>query len=239
MTQETIAESSPAPSTAYGRFIRERGTRRILLGAILLAIAYYIYSAVHTSLMLQRTWPALKPDAAGLTVLGIGDPKNKNVPHKYEARESSHAWQVRYRDDSAGESGDDESTPESKDIGGNRPAASHDTNQGAVVPMEELLATCPIVMTGRHFTGADIEQKQDPFFMRSYWVVHLSLSDEGRSRYWHFSRDHDEERLAFILRGEVIACPRIATMDTSTLDIDPIWIKADADRVAAFINTGR
>src|SRR5690242_2569896 len=96
-----------APGTAYGRVIRERGTVKLVVGAVVLAVVWYMASAVQTRVLLNRTYPALSVDPNGLTVIGIQDKDRPGFQHKYEARESNHAWQIRYRED-APQGGDDE-----------------------------------------------------------------------------------------------------------------------------------
>lgn len=220
---------------AYGRYIRERGTLKVIVAFVALVAVWYVYSAFRVNQLKAVHWPALQPDLQGLTVLGLQDKDRPGWRHKYEARESNHSWQIRYREDESGETSGESDGSETQDRGTD-PGAVHGTHQGAVVPMEELLKNCPVVMLGRDFAGANVEEKSDPFLDRHYWVIHVDLTDEGQSRFWQFSRDHDQERLAFILKGEVLTCPRMSHMYTSTLTIDPVWIKADADRLADYIN---
>ncbi len=235
-----VEESAPAAGTparnAYGRYIRERGTLRILILAAVLVAAYYAYEAVHHSLMAKVKWPALQPDAAGLTVVGLQDKPRPGWQPTYKAFEINHAWQIRRPDDTeeSGDTGPDQS-PEAKDRG-NDPSAGREVNRGEAVDPKEVLATCPVVLTGRQFTGATVDQRVEQFFDRDYWEVNVYLTDEGRSRYEQFSGPHDQERLAFILNNEVLTCPRMDHMDVGMLTIGPIWIKADAQKLADFIN---
>lgn len=227
----------PQPS-AYGRIIREKGTLRLVVIAILLAVAWYIYDSVHTSMMNQVKWPTLQPSSAGLVVIGLRDKDRPGWQHRYEARESNRSWQIRYNEDYAGQShaADEDDSPESKDRGSNNPGATHKGNAGAVVTNEELLKECPVVLNGSHFTGASVEEKFDNFLEKNYYAVHLDLNDEARSRYWQFSNAHEGERLAFILNNEVLTCPRMDNMYVSSLTIEPVWIKADAQKLVDFIN---
>lgn len=237
MAADTNHESvAPAPSTAYRRFLREKGTRRIVVAALALIVLYYVYLTIHYSLMSRVHWPPLKPDLAGLTVVGLQDQPRPGWRPKYKAFEINHAWQIRRPDDEE-DSGDTspEDTEAAKDRG-NDPAAGHQVNRGEAVDVQEVLRNCPVVLTTRHFTHADVEQRLEELFDRHYWVVNVYLTDEGRSRYEQFSRVHNKERLAFILGNEIITCPRMDHMDVSMLSIEPIWIQADAQRLADFIN---
>jgi hypothetical protein len=227
----------PQPSV-YGRVIREKGTRRLVFFAVVLAIAWYSYDQFRTNQINQVKWPALQPSATGLVVLGLQDKDRPGYIHRFEARESSHSWQVRYAEEDEGDqsSEGEADAPGSDDRGSNNPGATHSVNAGAVVPMEVLYKKCPVVLTGKHFTGASIEEKFEEFRNVPYFKVHLDLSEEGRSRYFQFSNVHDKERLVFVLNDEVITCPRIESMYVSSFTIDPIWVKEDAQKLVDFIN---
>jgi len=223
--------------TAYGRIVRERGTMRI---AIFLVLAIFVvrpaYLAIRDYQLNQKQWPALDPDKAGLSVLGIQTKDRAGRKAPYVVRSSNKSFQIRYREEDEREQNEDDQTEESKDRGGNNPGATHQTNQGAVVPMDELYKVCPTVMTGRNFASASIEQDVRPVFEDKYWRVTVDLTPEGQSRYYQYSSKHEKEKLAFIIGDEVIACPLMEAMNTGSLTLEPIWIKADAQRLADLIN---
>jgi hypothetical protein len=238
MSDQDTSMYVPQPS-AYGRIIRERGTRRILLLALAFAVVWYIYDQVNTHRLNQVKWPALQSTPTGLVVLGLQDKDRPGWIHRYEARESNRSWQIRYSEEDMGEGAapaEDPDLPGARDRGDNNPGARRGMSSGAVVPMEELMKECPVVLTGKHFTGASIEEKFEEFRGVPYYAIHLNLSGEGRSRYWQFSNVHDKERLVFILNNEVITCPRIENMYVSSFTIDPIWVKEDAKKLVDFIN---
>jgi hypothetical protein len=219
-----------AAHNAYGKIFRERGTTRIVIGALILGLVWYVYSEVRTQMLMSRKWPALQTESQGLTVLGL--------PRKYVAIEASHAWQIRLRDDVSGEGSDssDEDEPEAQDRGGG-PAAASRVTHGRIVPVEEIMKSCPVVLTGRHFSGAWVEEKSDFSLMieRKYWTVHLDLTDEGRSRYYQYSRNHNKERLVFVLNDQILTCPDVQPMYVSSFGIEPIWVLADATKLADFV----
>jgi hypothetical protein len=231
-------EQNAAPGrTAYGRVIRERGTMRLVMLAVAAAIAWYVLGEVRTYQLNQKQWAALDPDLKGLTVLGIQtrDRPGKKAP--YVVRSSNQSFQIRYREEDEGHEEDvSDQTEESKDRGGNNPGATHATNQGAVVPMDELYKVCPTVLTGRNFVSASIEEDVRPVFEDHYWRVTVDLTPEGQSRYYQYSSKRDKEKLAFIVGDEVLACPEMRAMNTSSLTLEPIWVKADAQRLADLIN---
>ena len=51
-----------------------------------------------------------------------------------------------------------------------------------------------------------------------------------------FKRRQNSDLLAFIVGDEVLACPEMRAMNTSSLTLEPIWVKADAQRLADLIN---
>jgi len=216
------------PTPTPFRLIREKGTVRLVLGAILLSVAWYAYNSYRVYRMQQVRWPALTAVTDGLTVVGLQDKDRPGKPRKYVAIEANHAWQIR-RPDDAGEDESEMEEPEEKASYQPTAAVSSRTASGQVVSVEEVLATCPVVLTAAHFSSASMEQEYEPFRDTHYYKVHVTLTPEGRSRYWQFSRDHDEERLAFIMKGDILTCPKMSHMDTTSLTIEPIWVKEDAD----------
>lgn len=229
----------PQRAPTYRRIFRERNTMWALILGVALVVGYlFVYPAIHASLLNQVKWPKLQSSKVGLVVLGLQDKDRPGWQHRYEARESNHSWQIRYNEEYNGPSHsiEQDDASETKDPGANNPGATHHTNSGAVVPMPELMRECPAVLNASSFTSAGLEENVDNFTERPYYVVHLNLSDEGSSRYWQFSNIHDGERLAFVLNNDVITCPSMDKMYVSSLTIDPIWIKADAQKLVDFIN---
>ncbi len=227
------------PRTAYGTIFRERGTRRLVIAAALLAAAWFAFSAIRTQQMRQVKWPALQALPDGLTVLGLQDKDRPGHPRRYMAIEANRSWQFRVPDDAVDVGEDESATPERTEGGDDRGQVASINNRsagGRLVPLEEVMRNSPVVLTGAHFTSAQVEERKDPFLERTYFVVHVGLTDEGRSRYWQFSREHEQERLVFVLSNEVITCPKMVHMDVSSLTIDPIWVKVDAEKLAEAIN---
>ena len=230
----------PKP-TAASRLLREKGTKRMVIIALALAAVWYVYDTIHVNAMTGVKWPTVAASRTGLAVLGLQNKDRMNFRHLYEARESNHSWQLRYRDDQM-DSGDEAAPkkasddPEAADRGQNNPGATHTVNSGAVVPMDEIFKNCPAVLDANHFTGAVVFSHFEPFLNKNYYSVNLDLNEEGRSRYWQFSRTHSGERMVFLINSETITCAIMDHMYTGTLTIDPIWIKEDADRLANFIN---
>lgn len=224
-----MSDQQPAKA---GRFVllRERGTVRLVVAALVLAAVWYAYASIKVYRMQQVKWPPLKPDPQGLTVLGLQDKDRPGRPRKYVAIESNHAWQIR-RPDDAGEDDADEEEAEERASYQPTAAVASRAAAGEIVPIEEILRTCPTVLRSEHFAGASLSEDYEPFRDKHYYKVHVRLTDEGRSRYWQYSRVHDGERLVFLLGTEILTCPRIVHMDTASLTIEPIWVKEDAERL--------
>ncbi|MEP6754109.1 MAG: hypothetical protein ABJA67_01305 [Chthonomonadales bacterium] len=227
--------------SAYGRIIREKGTRKLIYVALALAAAWYAYDSVHTNSMNSVKWPNITASRTGLAVLGLQNKDRMNFSHKYEARESNHSWQLRYKDEQdesadSGQKSSAEQTPEERDRGSSNPGATHSVNSGAVVPMDEIFKNCPAVLDDKSFSGASVDEHYDSFRQKKYYSVNLDLTDEGKSRYWQFSRVHAGEKLVFLINSETITCAIMENLYVGTLTINPIWVKADADQLADYLN---
>ena len=230
-----MSETSPTRPNSTFRLLRERGTVRIVLGAALILAAYYAIGAIKVYRMQQVKWPPLTPDLEGVTVLGLPDKDKPGRPRKYVAIEANHAWQIRRPDDAGVEADEEDETEERSEY---RPAAAVASRAaaGSIVPLEELLKTCPVVLRGEHFRDASMSEDYEPFRDKHYYRVHVKLTDEGRSRYWQYSRDHDDESLVFLVKKEIVTCPKMSHMDTASLTIEPIWIKEDAEKLVRALN---
>src|SRR2546423_5768752 len=115
--EDTSGVAAPSRGTVYGRVIRERGTTRLLLLAVALAVAWYLYGLWDTNRLLQAHWPPLQPSKTGLIVLGLQDQGMAGKKARFVAIESNHSWHICYRDDDTGSSDEGPETPESKDRG--------------------------------------------------------------------------------------------------------------------------
>jgi hypothetical protein len=235
----TYPAPGAGPGTAYGSVIREKGTRKVLFIAIGLVAVWYAYDMFRVRQLMAQTWPMLTKQEKPLVVTGLLS--------RYIAIERGRAWQIRIRDDAPAESSGSGSTgdqPTSEERQESAEVANREGNpgtgraaaRGAVVDVAEIIAKCPMVLTSDHFSSASMEKRIDDFYNRDYYVVNLQMTPEGRSRYWQYSRDHDGERLVFIMGKYVLTCPRIKHMDVSNFDINPVWDKADAEKLVNVIN---
>lgn len=235
--EESLTAEHTVPGTAYGRVFRERGTLKIVVGAIIIGVVGYAYAAIRTNMLNQVKWPPLKVEPAGLSVLGLRDVNKPGWQRKYIAIESNHAWQIRRPDDdeAAPDAPDPKENPEAADRGSD-PGANRRVAKGGVVDLEEVVQNCPVFMVGRNFKSASMREQYDAFRDAAYWDLDLNLTDEGSSRYFQFSDKHEGERAVFVLKNEIATCAKINHMNVGSLKLGPIWVKEDAQKLVDYIN---
>lgn len=106
--------------------------------------------------------------------------------------------------------------------------------RGLAIPGDTLARTCPVALTGKHFVRAELEEHPATLLQKKTYTVHLWLSPEGRSRFYQWSRDHNNESLAFVLKGSLATAARVEqTLDVNDWQIGPI---TDADSAKALVN---
>lgn len=111
------------------------------------------------------------------------------------------------------------------------------TEQGLTIPGGSLARSCPVVLTGKHFTHADIEEHPASVLRDKTYTLTLFLTPEGRSRFYQWTRDHAQESLVFVINGEVITAGRVAqTLDVNYWEIRNMPDKETAEKLANFIN---
>ncbi len=95
-------------------------------------------------------------------------------------------------------------------------ASGRDTDEGITIPGDILATTCPVVLTSKLFTDAQVIPQPESFLTDKTYSVRLWLNREGRSRFYQWSRSHVNESVAFVLNGEVMAAARV----TQPLDVN-------------------
>lgn len=70
-------EGEDGGAPARMRYMRERGTRKLLAGLVAVFAIWYIVGQVQDRMLLAKKWPTLKPVLNGLTVVGILNPKGE------------------------------------------------------------------------------------------------------------------------------------------------------------------
>ncbi len=286
------------------RWTRELGTRKLLGSFVSLLVIWFVYGKIHDHFLLQTTWPPLKPQMNGLSVVGTLDARDnieRNMFRIVHLNESSRAELTDYGwrgifDPSNGELFTDEvgstirsaitvdgvagyamlepflrsgvdrllkkgagtvivskETPiaytetigtaltnkqttlgellskfaehangkgndnEVQEAGS---GSGREVEHGLAIPATVLENTCPVVLTGVHFTGGWLEEKPANLLEGKTYTVHLNLNDEGRSRFFQWSHDHLNESLVFVVNDKVCTAARIKqTLDVNDWEI--------------------
>lgn len=129
------------------------------------------------------------------------------------------------------------SQKEGSDTGEGGGANEHSVEHGLVIPAETLGRTCPVVLVTRCFTGSNIiEHPADAFGAKSF-TLELTLTPEGRSRFYQWSREHVNENLVFIANKKILAAARIKDiMDVSYWEITNLKDEQEVHELADAIS---
>ncbi len=68
-------EGEDGGAPARMRYMRERGTRKLIAGLIALFAIWYVVGQIQDHILLAKKWPPLSPVLNGLTVVGVLNPK--------------------------------------------------------------------------------------------------------------------------------------------------------------------
>jgi hypothetical protein len=110
--------------------------------------------------------------------------------------------------------------------------ADHDIS----LPADTVAETCPVVLTGTMFSDAWLEEQPANMFTSKAFTVHLSLTGEGRSRFFQWSHNHANEQMVFVLGHQVVLAGRVPeTLDVSQLDIKNVEDEQAAKQVVNWI----
>lgn len=102
-------------------------------------------------------------------------------------------------------------------------ASGREVEEKVNIPGENLVRVCPVVLNGVHFSDAYVEDHEANLLQGKTYTVHLSLTPEGRSRFYQWSRDHANESLVFVHKGRVLTAGRIRqTLDVNSWEIGPL-----------------
>jgi hypothetical protein len=313
---------------------RETGTRKLVLGFIIVLTLWFAGLRVWDFYLLRHKWPALSPEPSGLTVVGTLDRRGsydrnlfkivqsegatraeitnfgwesifnaehgklfsdkvgtaiRNVigldsetgyamltpflgaevryemhdPHAFDGfrddytvmtslpmtrsekaeRESKHhrltprAKSLRDLLDYLTEEGQSGKEGESHEASEGSSGSEHEVEHGLAVPPEVLVAACPVVLVSRHFSSGWVEEHPEMVMGGKTYSLWLTLTPEGRSRYYQWSRDHANEHLLLILKGRIVANGLISTMDVDKWEITNLHDGEAAQDLVKYINS--
>jgi hypothetical protein len=296
---------------------REMGTRKLVLFFALVLIVLFTAGWLNSRRLLNVRWPALKPDPAGLTVVGTLDSKASlgrnmfrvvDINQSFRPEITDYGWNyifdgppgtplapesgraikfaltqdsrigyammqpylqygvarlerrrdaaslvrvstpVRFEDKKGARevslgrlleqysgNGSGESGEGGGDEGGSEGAV--DVEHGTALTGDLLVASCPVVLTGRQFRHADVEEEDQPLLDSKIYTARLFLTNEGRSRFYQWTHNHMAEHVVFIVGGTVLAAARVnMTMDGDEWEVGPIRDGAAVKQLVDFIN---
>ncbi len=108
------------------------------------------------------------------------------------------------------------------------------------LPADTVADTLPVVLTGVQFTDAWLEEQPANLITPQAYTVHLGLTPEGRSRFFQWSHDHENESLVFILNHSIMAGPRVSqTLDVNEWEVTNITDKQAAEALVKYVSRGQ
>ena len=129
-----------------------------------------------------------------------------------------------------------ESSGDSADGGGS--GSNREVEHGVVIPGDSLVRTCPLVLIGPLFVKAELEAQPESALSAKMYKLRLHLNSEGRSRFYQWSRDHNDESLVFILKGVVQTAGKIKqTLDVNYWEISNIRDEQAAKALNDYVNS--
>ena len=128
--------------------------------------------------------------------------------------------------------------PSSEADSGGDAGGGHSVDHGLAIPPDVIARVCPVVLVTSDFTRAELDRQPANLLQGETFSVHLFLTDEGRSRFYQWSHDHEDQNLVFVLNHLVVAAGRIKqTMNVNDWAIGPIRDRTDAQTLVQFVNS--
>lgn len=125
---------------------------------------------------------------------------------------------------------------ETKEEGGGS-GASSTVEHGTVVAGNILVRACPILLTTKCFSSAELIPQPASALADEMYAVRLNLTPEGRSRFYRWSREHENESIVFVVKGKVTTAGRVTqTLDVNWWEISNIRDKESAQTLVDAVN---
>lgn len=132
----------------------------------------------------------------------------------------------------------DPGTMASTEEEGNQSASGRSVEDVITLTPDVAAETLPVVLTGKMFTSAQLEEQPPTLLVGPSYTVSLHLTPEGRSRFFQWSHAHRGENLLFILKGAVVAAGYIRdVLDTNEWDLTNIRDKEAAQSLVDYVNS--
>lgn len=124
-----------------------------------------------------------------------------------------------------------------KMVGGS--ASGREVEHGRTIPGDTLAKSCPIVLTGKQFEKAELEEQPGSVLVGKMFRLKLFLNKEGRSRFYQWSRNHLDENLVFVLKGQVLTAGKVKqVLDVNEWEISNIRDAEAAKALTDYVNRG-
>ncbi len=125
---------------------------------------------------------------------------------------------------------------EAKEEGGGT-SSSATVEHGTVIPGNILMRACPVLLTSKCFSSAELTIQPASALADEMYTVRLNLTPEGRSRFYRWSKEHENESIVFVVKGDVITAGRVAqVLDVNWWDINNIRDHRSAQALVDAIN---
>jgi hypothetical protein len=185
----------------------------------------FLRAAVQREMGDPNAFQRLKPDDA---VQIAADPESK----KGGARATTISELIRRFADDPGNTAVQADTDSSEGGSGSGRQAEH----GVSLTADTVAKVCPVVLTGSMFSDGWVEEQPGNVFTSKAFTVHLTLTSEGRSRFFQWSHNHANESMVFVLQHRIVLAGQVPqTLDVNELDIRNVEDEQAARQVVDWI----
>ncbi len=121
---------------------------------------------------------------------------------------------------------------------GSGSSAAGSVEHGKVVAGDLLIRACPVLLTTKCFSSAELITQPANGLADEMYTVRLNLTPEGRSRFYHWSRAHENESIVFVVKGNVTTAGRVTqVLDINWWEINNIRDHASAKSLVDVVNS--
>jgi len=126
---------------------------------------------------------------------------------------------------------------EKSDSDGGGSGSGKEVEHVKTMTADSVANTCPVVLTGAHFSSASYDEHPATVFTGKSFTVHLYMTPEGRSRFFQWSHDHVNEHVVLLLNHQVAMAGRITQpLDVSDWEISNIQDEESVKALVAYVN---
>jgi len=120
--------------------------------------------------------------------------------------------------------------------GGSTTSVEH----GTAISGSLLIRSCPVLLTSKCFSSAELIVQPASALADEMYTVRLNLTPEGRSRFYRWSKEHENESIVFIVKGSVKTAGRVSqVLDVNWWDINNVRDKESAQMLVDAANQNK